>query len=372
METCTAVYDLDDADLVSRLLAHDITGIVTFSEPMLRPTSSLATELGLIFHNAETVERLTNKEAQRRRLRESAVDSTASTVISSVAQWESVVRNLGLPVVVKPALGVSSRNTILVREPEAAPARIDRLLREERRLVVEEYLRGIDVAPPFGDYVSVETVVSRGERRHLAVTGKLRLAPPFRECGQFWPARLDTATNEAVVLLADHAVKALDVESGILHTEIKLTPAGPRIIEVNGRIGGYIAELAWRAAAVDLADVAVRIACGEHVDIHPVDCDRVFFQFTTPAPTAHGRVSAVPRRDSLKDIAGITRYYPLVRRGAEVGGIRTHDLDLVAGEAPDHEALAATIDLIMDTISYEFEIAGRSVVRSARDLVDNV
>lgn len=372
IETCAAVYNLDDPDLVSRLLGHDVAGIVTFSEAMLRATSTLAAQLGLTFHNVDTVEPLTNKEAQRRRLREAGVDSTASTVISSVTQWDFVVRRLGLPIVMKPVRGVSSRNTVLIHEREAGLSQVDRLLREEGTLIAEEYLRGAEVAAPFGDYVSVETAVCQGERCHFAVTGKLRLAPPFRECGQFWPARLDRATTEAVVSLADQALKALDVEAGILHTEIKLTSQGPRIIEVNGRIGGYIAELARRAATIDLTDVAVRIACGARVDIPPINLDRVFFQFTTPAPTALGRISAVCGQDSLKGIAGVTRYYPLVRPGAEVGGIRTHDLDLVVGDAPDHEALASAIDLIMDTISYEFETEDRSVVRSARDLVDNL
>ena len=372
MEAAAAVYDLADLELTSRLRGRHTMGIVTFSEPMLPATSRLAAELGLPFHDVATVRLLTDKAAQRQRLRAAGVDSTASTVVSDTAQWDAVVRDLGLPVVVKPVRGVSSRNTVLVEEREAGRAQLDRLLREEGRVVVEEYLRGVEVPPPFGDYVSVETAVCQGERCHFAVTGKLRLAPPFRECGQFWPARLDAATREAVLLSVDQAVKALDVQSGVLHTELKLTSAGPRVIEVNGRTGGYLPELARRAAGIDLVDLAIRISSGARVDISPVDPDRVFFQFTTPAPTEPGRVCEVSRRESLHGVAAVTGYYPFARPGVRVGGFQTHDLDLVVGDVPDHEALASTVETIMDRISYRFDVGGRQVRRSARDLIDNL
>jgi hypothetical protein len=373
VEACAGVYELNDVDLMARLRDHDVMGMVTFSEPLLRATSSLAAELGLpCHHDAATVNLLTDKAAQRQRLRAAGVDPTASVVMSDVSEWDAAVRQLGLPVVVKPVRSVSSRNTVLIRDREAGLAQVDHLVREEGRVVAEEYLRGIEVPPPFGAYVSVETVVCQGKRHHLPVTGKLRLAPPFRECGQFWPAPLDDATTESVLLLTDHAVEALGVESGILHTEVKLTPDGPRVIEVNGRIGGYIAELARRAAGLDLVDVALRIAGGERVDLPPIDLDRVFFQFTTPAPTEPGRVSGVCTPDAVKGVAGVTRYHPFAMRGTEVGGVQTHDLDLVVGDAPDQEALAKTIETLMDSISYQFDMGGRQLRRSARDLIDNV
>ena len=35
-------------------------------------------------------------------------------------------------------------------------------------------------------------------------------------------------------------MRAVGVETGCLHTEIKFTPDGPRVIEVNGRLGGGV------------------------------------------------------------------------------------------------------------------------------------
>lgn len=114
----------------------------------------------------------------------------------------------------------------------------------EPALIVEEYLPGRD-DQPLGDYVAVECAVDGGVVA-LAVTGKLRLLPPFRETGQFWPARLPADEREEIIDLAVAALEALDVRTGLAHVEIKLTPAGPRVIEVNGRLGGLQVDLAQR------------------------------------------------------------------------------------------------------------------------------
>jgi hypothetical protein len=97
-------------------------------------------------------------------------------------------------VVVKPSRGKGSRNTSLVRHEAEGRDLVSRLLDRDRaghetRLVVEEYLAGGDTAP-YGDYVSVESVCSAGSVRHVGVTGKLPLAYPYRETGQFHPAVL--------------------------------------------------------------------------------------------------------------------------------------------------------------------------------------
>jgi len=368
-ESCLAVYDLADGDLAAAVSRHRPVGIQTYSEPMLPATSALAEALGLAFHDADVVTLLTRKDAQRRRLREAGVDPTVSVTLTDIGGWDAAVARTGLPAVVKPASGVSSRNTLLVRDAAAGRALVGPIIDQEGTVVVEEYLSGMSVPEPWGDYVSVESVVQGGEPHHLAVTGKLRLAAPFREIGQFWPCRLDTVTHAEVLALTDAAVKALGVVSGILHTEVKLTPAGPRIIEVNGRVGGYVPELAGLAAGIDLIEVGTRLACGADVRLPAVAPDRVFLQFTTPAPVEAGVVASVCRRADLGDLPGLVGYAELVRPGDAVGGYGTQDLNLVSVEAADHDALEPVIDMILDRVVYGFELDGRRVTRSARELV---
>ena len=56
---------------------------------------------------------------------------------------------------------------------------------------------------------------------------------------------------------------ALGFADGVTHTELKLTPAGPELIEVNARLGGdLIPYLGLRASGVDPAAAAAAVACG--------------------------------------------------------------------------------------------------------------
>ena len=135
-------------------------------------------------------------------------------------------------------------------------------------MVLEEYIA--DTAPCLGEgfanYLSVESVVSAGVVEHFAVTGRFPLAPPFRETGFFIPADLTPTQRAAALDVASAAVRAVGVETGCLHTEIKFTPDGPRVIEVNGRLGGgvpLILEMATGASAPRLAmEVALGPSCG--------------------------------------------------------------------------------------------------------------
>ena len=81
--------------------------------------------------------------------------------------------------------------------------------------------------------------------------------------GSSFRPRSTTPTRRRRSSLATSAIEALGVDTGCLHTEIKFTPDGPRIIEVNGRVGGGVPEMLERAAGhpsarVDPAGVARR------------------------------------------------------------------------------------------------------------------
>ena len=118
---------------------------------------------------------------------------------------------------------------------------------------------------PYAAYVSVESVVAAGVISHLALTGRFPLAENFRETGFFIPAALGRRRRGGGARLATSAIEALGVTTGCLHTEIKFTPEGPRIIEVNGRVGGGVPEMLERAAGVALLELTLRVALGEAV-----------------------------------------------------------------------------------------------------------
>ena len=94
---------------------------------------------------------------------------------------------------------------------------------------------------------------------------------PAEKTGQFVPATLSPALAAEVTALTGSALDALGVRDGVTHTEVKLTRAGPRIIEVNGRLGGYVGDIVRRASGYDLLRAAIQVAVRRPVPVPPED-----------------------------------------------------------------------------------------------------
>uniref|UniRef100_A0AAU3HUH5 ATP-grasp domain-containing protein n=1 Tax=Streptomyces sp. NBC_01393 TaxID=2903851 RepID=A0AAU3HUH5_9ACTN len=351
--------DTDDLDASARLLAaHAPDAVLTFSESRLAVTAQLAARLGLPYHSPATVELLRDKYAQRRRLRERGVDSVRSYRLRRPADWPAALAAVGLPAVLKPASGEGSRSTHPVEDPGRGAALAAELLSgagREDSLVLEEYLHGRDCGP-WGDYVSVESAVSGGRISHWAVTGKFPLAPPFRETGHLRPAPLPESDREATLRLVTRALKALGITTGITHTEVKLTPAGPRLIEVNGRLGGWQTQLAHLAGDVDPVTLAGRVALGRDVSGVRTADDRVVFTRFVTAPVEGGTyVSSHGLRAALA-LPGVRSVVSRYSPGERIPpGVHSGELAWVEGEAADHESVLRVVEEALRELSFTVE-----------------
>ncbi|MFI1185723.1 acetyl-CoA carboxylase biotin carboxylase subunit family protein [Streptomyces californicus] len=359
-----------DAVLVRRLAP---AGVLTFSENLLRVTAGLAHALGLPYHAPEVAKVLTDKYRQRERLRTAEVDAVRCHLVPDAAAWERALSAVGLPAVVKPAHGQGSRETFAVRDRAEADSVRSRLFADPGGTwVVEELLQGRPNGP-YGNYVSVETATGPDGAQVLAVTGKHPLTPPFRETGQFWPAALPREDHAAVSDLAVRAVTALGVTTGICHTEIKLTPGGPRIIEVNGRLGGHLNELSRRACGVDLVRTAALLALGAVPPPAPAPPGRVYFQFNGLAPVRPGQLRALAGGDEIRCLEGIAGYRSYIRPGDQLpGGVGSVFMDLLTGDVPDHPTMVDLLDRALPLLRYEFTDGATSWIESPqRALADD-
>ena len=182
---------------------------------------------------------------------------------------------------------------------------------DRQDLIVEEWLGdGYDDDGPFADYVSVEAVARQGTVVPLAVTGKFALADPCRETGNFLPHLLATAEAEEVLRLAVRAAEALGVRSGALHVEVKLTSAGPRIIEVNGRVGGgWIDALYAMVHGRTLTAIAAAVALGRPVTLVPTTAERhgdtFVYAYFVQAPVAARELAGLGDLEGLAALDGV-------------------------------------------------------------------
>lgn len=345
-------------ELVDLLQPYELSGITTFSEYALRLTCQLGDELGLRVHDLPTLDRLTRKSLQRQCLAQARVDSVAFELVRSRDEILPALERIGVPAVLKPSTGTHSRDTFRLDRIEDGKDLVDRLdVRED--FVLEELLVGDPgwTGPGWGDHVSVEHVSFDGEHQHIVTLGKFPLVEPFRETGDFFPSTLDAAVDRQVRDLVAAALDALGVRDGITHTEVKFTAAGPRIIEVNGRLGGGTADIVRKTAATDPVAMGLSVALGRRpVPDGPTPGAEVVFEMSVLSPMERVRVVSLRGLDEIRGLGGVSRVVGVVRPGAVVDW-RTGSVSQICtvyGRAEGHRGLAALRERIHELLQVEY------------------
>ncbi|UOE42768.1 ATP-grasp domain-containing protein [Agromyces larvae] len=295
---------------------HAPDGIVSLHDADLVWTALLAEHLGLAFHSVETAIALTDKHVQRRALAEGGLPVPAFRVIPADADAMTVAgvaREFPFPAVLKPRRGQQSRDTLPIESGPELEVTV-RELRARPGTPAEEYiLEGYvpDTDAPLGgegfaNFVSVESVIENGRVAHASISARTPFRWPFRETGYFTPSALSPDVRADVLRAARDAALAVGVTVGCLHTEIKLTDAGPVVIEVNGRPGGGMSEMLERASGFSILRAALRLAVGAPVELEgPVPCDRIGYLLYVFPPWDAGVVDTVEGLSDLRAFDGV-------------------------------------------------------------------
>ncbi|WDM15560.1 ATP-grasp domain-containing protein [Streptomyces lavenduligriseus] len=356
-----------EVDPIRALGRHNPTAIVTFSEYQIERTVYLAEELDLPYLSAGDLQGIIRKDAQRKRFTDAGIDSIRFRTITKSTQVEEAIAHVGLPAIIKPISGVSSRNTIKVSTLAECRSATADILGEtpshagptESGVIIEELLIGRATDWPWGDFIGVNCVASGDHVEPVVITSRLALAEPFRERGSYsgQPMLSESEVHE-VQELACRAVTALNIRQGIAEVEVKLTESGPRIIEVNGRPGGWADDLGLRSNCADLADIAVKNALGWKYQVPTPDPHGpIAFRYEIIPPMTANRVRAIRDTSRLRKVSHVDRVSIHARQGDSVdwrlGGMSS--VASLFGTTENHEQLADTVAEIekLDCLEYE-------------------
>jgi biotin carboxylase len=336
--------------------------IVTYLDANMMTFARVAETLGLPFHSPAAAAALTDKAEQRRVMRSAGLAVPVCVVIptdASLVDFTEVETEVGWPAVLKPRSAQGSRYTFYVENDRRLRELLRDLGPERPEMVLESYLADDPsrLGEPYADYVSVESVVAGGVISHLALTGRFPLAENFRETGFFIPAALSESDQAAALLLATQAIDSIGVTTGALHTEVKFTLEGPRVIEVNGRAGGGVPEMIGRAAGVELVEMTLRVALGEDVRVDgPVATSRIGFRFFLQPPSVSGTVAAIEGIDVVSTYPGVDAITVHQGPGSVLDwmdGSRNHIMAVV-GSADDYDQLLAVNRLLHDEVTVTY------------------
>jgi biotin carboxylase len=275
IDAVTVLADTLDADLMiaaaRELDARDkIDGVLCWDEARILATSRIAEALGLPGGDPEVVMACRDKHITRQRMAAAGVAQPRSVVVGTLDEALAAAADIGYPVVLKPR-GIAASLGVVLAQDEAALREHWAFAREttvpgalvydELAVLVEEFADGPEI--------SIDCAVFQGRVYPICLAHKeLDYPPYFEEVGHLVDGAEPMLSDPALIAALEQAHAALGFTDGMTHTEYRLTSSGPKLIEVNARLGGdLIPYLGMRATGIDPGLAAAAIACGRQPEI---------------------------------------------------------------------------------------------------------
>jgi biotin carboxylase len=233
--------------------------------------AAIAARLGLRCNPVGAVAATRNKRLMRERFAKAGVPGPDFTTVSLDEDPAAAARRVSYPCVLKPLVLSASRGVIRADDAAgfvAAFARIAALLADSEiralgegtdQILVEGFVPGAEVA--------LEGLLVDGALRVLALFDKPDPldGPFFEETIYVTPSRLTEETQRAIADVTAQAARALGLEDGPIHAELRLdarvTPPAPVMLELAARsIGGLCSRSLRFGTGLTLEDIILRRA----------------------------------------------------------------------------------------------------------------
>lgn len=272
------------ADIVAAARGHRVDGIMTFAEMAVVAVAQACLALGLPGPGPHAA-LARDKWQMRKRWYEEGLPVPRFERVDGLPDLESAASTMKMPFLLKASgrgggIGqqIISASTVLPDALARMSAALDEATDHDvveyseldlQHCLAEEIIESTTKSwysdPRYGDFLSVEGMVSRGTYHPLCITARLPTLPPFVEMGGVSPCVLREDQQRKIEELAVAAVNALRLETCPTHTEMKLMADGRLcLLESAARPGGSTATS--MSAAVFGVDV-VTLQMGEALGI---------------------------------------------------------------------------------------------------------
>lgn len=276
-------------------------GIMTLSTDMpMRGVAKVSDTLGLHSISYQTAVKATDKYDMIKAFEEHNVPAPWFYLIKDVAELDLLKDKLSYPCIMKPTDNAGSHGVVKVHSYEELIEKYEYSHSSSRggNVIVEEYLDGCEV--------SVEVMVVDGKINILQITDKLTTeAPYFVEMGHSQPSRLSINIQNKIKNIAERACKAIGIDKGPAHVEMKVTSQGqPKMIELGARMGGdnITTHLVPLSTGIDMVECTIKTALGEPVDVTPtLNCGSAIRYFEAP----FGTIKSIDGVEEAMKIEGV-------------------------------------------------------------------
>ncbi|MEY8878205.1 MAG: ATP-grasp domain-containing protein [Leptothrix sp. (in: b-proteobacteria)] len=272
LHTRIEVPGFDDAEVLRQVRAaharRRFDALLCLVDIRLVEAARLAQALSLRHITPDTAALLRDKSRVRQRLAEAGLAGDDYAWAESNAELRAAVERLGLPVLIKPVDGYGSQNIIALHhadelEPWLTP--LDDLIpcRADYGLGVHASDRWLVERFHHGQLFGCDVFSRDGRHTLIGVHEKLMFEPPsFAMRGSTFCPR--SPAHDAIAACVGRWLDAVGFDHGACHVELMLTQAGPRLVEINGRlVGARIARLASLTLGRSLHAELIALHAGE-------------------------------------------------------------------------------------------------------------
>lgn len=266
-----------DADTVLAIAKKEqVEGIIAYASDPASPIAAyVAEQLGLPTNPLSAVETMSEKHLFRQHLKDEGFPCPRSHAFSIDDDPEEVwrsVKDLALPVVVKPTDSSGSKGVSVIEEFGRFVQAVEVAKRISRNgtLIVEEY---IEMGYPH--VIGGDIFVIDGEVRFWGLMECARdAAASLVPTGEMTPTNLSSEQLAEVKALLERLVSSLGVRFGELNVEVILGKDNtPYIIELGSRAGGNMIPVQLSdMSGIDLVEANILCAMGEKP--RKIDFDR--------------------------------------------------------------------------------------------------
>jgi carnosine synthase len=245
--------------------------------------------------------------------------------VRSLDELYAAATDIGFPAVIKPEFGAAAMGCLRIDSFATIPdvyrlvrgvvtVETDGIFRAGNDLLLEEYLDGVEF--------DVDLVFEDGSCVFSSVSQNWPTAEPsFQETGLHCPPDHRRRAVRSLTEFCIRAAQAFAFRTGVLHIEAKSTSRGPRIVEINARMGGgpihLIVEAVW---GVDLIEAQLRSSLGISQTLRRSRrprCTAVNFIVYAPAS---GQLVALPLLEGSDNGEQILSFEPHAETGQIVAG----------------------------------------------------
>lgn len=323
-ETMLAVVDR-----VRQATGGEIDAVITFLNPYAELAGMMVDAFGACGNSGDSVAAAHTKSRAREVFASIAQIATPFRVVRSVEEAVAAYHGMGGgKFVMKPIHGGGSALVVInidsAQRAAAVYQEIDHGLREfasrpDAGVFLLDQNPGIMMERQLeGHEVDVELVLENGAVKFWHVSDNPPTDIPYPvEKGACYPSQLSPAWQASLVEAAGLAVSALGLKTGNMHVEMMATADGPRVLEVNARMGGaFIWRLILAVTGVNLVEQGIRSVLG--LPVVGYTEPRQVGDVRYLVPSATGKIERLDGLDEARHQPGVDSVVRFKKAGEEV------------------------------------------------------